>query len=151
MKRHSSLVPLSHQHRDGLFCARILKRVPSSFSDVPQTPAEKLAYAQRVYSRELAPHFGVEERILQPAIRGRDPRIDALLEQMLQEHHTLRELFGSLGEAQDLEAALDSLGHALEQHIRMEERELFERVQAELTEAELRALGLELKAALDSI
>lgn len=147
MKRHPVLIPLSHDHRHSLFLAQVIKHGESRFPDVPTTPEAKRAYALREYERLLRGHFRVEEELLAPMVRGRDSEIDLLLDIVVQEHREIATLVESLhtpGPLPDLEERLHTLGVRLEQHIRMEERQLFQRIQAVADDDIMMNLGVAL-------
>lgn len=144
MKRHPSLIPLSHDHRQGLFLVQIIKRGIPRFPGTPTTPDAKREYALQEYAAMLREHFRVEEEVLVPMMRGVDSEIDTLLITIAHEHRALEALITSLPQAttvDDLEEQLHTLGVQLEQHIRMEERQLFQRIQAVVSEEVLASLG----------
>ena len=85
------------------------------------------------FDAELEPHFQAEEADLLPAMRRAGET--ALVERTLQEHAALRALLGE-GQSENLEAFAD----LLTQHIRFEEKELFERAQQVLAPAILDGL-----------
>jgi iron-sulfur cluster repair protein YtfE (RIC family) len=132
VKRHPALIPLSHDHRQGLFLAQILRPGPPRYPGMPATPLTKQTYALSLSSELLEPHMHAEETLLEPLIVGRDAEIDALLARLRAEHVSLREQIQALPHvaAAELEAALHEFGQALEAHIRTEERQLFQRIQA---------------------
>jgi hypothetical protein len=132
VKRHPALIPLSHDHRQGLFLAQILKPGVPRYPDVPATPPTKRTFALAHYTTLLQPHMQAEETLLAPLVAGRDAEIDRLLAALHAEHRTLHQHFQALPQvaAADLEAALHTLGQTLEAHIRIEERQLFQRIQA---------------------
>jgi hypothetical protein len=143
VKRHPALIPLSHDHRQGLFLAQILRPGLPRYPGMPATPPAKRAYALTLASELLEPHMHAEETLLEPLVAGRDAEIDALLAHLRAEHGTLREHMHALPHvaAAELEAALHTLGQALEAHIRTEERQLFQRIQALGDDALMEQLG----------
>ena len=66
---------------------------------------------------------------------GLDKRIDTLATEIYAEHTVLRALFEMIPSSKNLEDDLDSLGRALENHIRKEERVLFPLIQETCDEA----------------
>jgi hemerythrin-like domain-containing protein len=132
VKRHPALVPLSHDHRQGLFLAQILRPGLPRYQGVPTTPSAKRTYALKWYTELLQPHIRAEETLLAPLVTGLHHDIDQLLEHLQEEHILLHQHAQSLSQvAEDqLEAALDSFGQLLESHIRTEERQLFQCIQA---------------------
>ena len=76
----------------------------------------------------MVPHFENEEKILFPAVNGISEKLDKLIEVILTEHTLLHEIFNKL-EINKNPDILDRAGEVLEQHIRLEERELFQLIQ----------------------
>lgn len=149
MKRHPGLVPISHEHRQLLFAAQILKRGAPRFRDAPATAAAKLAFARRCAAELLVPHQQREEALLFPvaADAGLGEMVGALLVDHQAIDAALAHLAGVETEAPELEAQLDSLGQLLEAHVRAEERGLFPQLQATLSDEALRAIGERWRAA----
>src|SRR5271165_674373 len=77
MRRDPSLIPLSHQHHNGLaLCVMTRRSLAQDFS-----PENVARLARRVidrYELELINHFEIEEQVLFPAC-GPMPLVDALL------------------------------------------------------------------------
>ncbi len=139
MKRHSSLIPLSHEHQHGLALAVLIER--RSLPD-----GELAAKVAAMWESELKKHFRVEEEILFPAALGRIE--DAgVIEELKSQHGELRRLVESvkLAEVGALRGRLEAFGGLLSRHIRTEERVLFEQAQAALGEDEMEALGAALR------
>lgn len=133
MKRDDRLIPLSHDHHHGLVLSlRIKKAVERAEVD-----AVMVADVQEAFAREIEPHFLQEENWLLPALR--EAGEDDLVDRTLREHAELRELL-SAASYSDL-GPLVSFGALLGDHIRFEERELFERAQDVLSEEVLDELA----------
>ncbi len=151
MKRHPGLVPISHEHRQILFIAQVLRRGAVRYRGAPATTAEKLKYARQSLTAVALPHMQREEEILFPAVGGSDDEVDALIVALIAERRTLAETIANLNDdgidAVTLEERLDSLGALLETHVRCEERILFQRLQVVLTDEELQASGDRWRAA----
>jgi quercetin dioxygenase-like cupin family protein/hemerythrin len=132
MKRHSALIPLSHDHHHALVVARRLRRA----ADAPESAATARAFL-RFFADETVRHFREEEELLFPrVIDFEEPR--ELLVQALLEHQRLHALTGRLqqivttgGEA---DSVMRELGELLEAHIRLEERRLFPLIESLLEE-----------------
>ncbi len=149
MKRHPSLIPLSHDHRRILFFAQVIKRGVSRFKDAPATATQKLVYARQFYNDLVHVHLEREETVLFPSIQSIDPVIDILIVDLIAEHAAMRQqwhVLAALNDKREIESALDALGHVVEAHVRTEERQLFQRVQAVVPEATLQALALRLRS-----
>ena len=120
MKRHQQLQDLSREHHGALQLALHAKRAAQS-GDAAQIAVSALACVD-VFPRELDPHFVVEETILLPALAQQGEY--ALVQRTLAEHEELRRLVVQL--AQPDVATLKSFAELLMDHVRFEERELFE-------------------------
>lgn len=147
MKRHPSLVPLSKHHHHALVQALDIRRAA-------EKPAEERATAFRSVAQNFLTfwekagrtHFREEEEFLLPAY-ARHKRLDADTEvmRMLADHAAIRAAVADLAEAVRANGPLDEelveLGAMLQAHVRLEEDNIFPRLEAVLGEAELKALG----------
>jgi len=133
MLRDPSLIPLSHQHHNGLALCVLTGR--GLEQDSSEASVAKLA--QRIIDRfeiELVNHFEVEERILFPACEG------PLVSELIEEHRKMERLVGELRTAPTA-GRLREFIELLRQHIRREENELFEQIQKRLPRQTLDDLG----------
>lgn len=128
MKRHPSLAHFSRDHHGALLLARLLQKNAPAYKGMPTDLAGKAIYAAQFYTDELVKHFLLEEKVY-ALVTGVNDALDLLVQTVLRQHCELNVLFAGIGESQDLETALDSIGKALEMHIRKEERELFPLIQ----------------------
>ena len=146
MQRDPRLARLSEEHHHGLvFALRIERELPGATDE----EVERL-YAQllRFWSRGLLPHFHTESECLLARLIRHRPVDDPQIERLSREHLSMYGLVARMRDATSPGArreALRDFGAILHDHIRWEERELFEAAQAELAEAELDALGAEIK------
>ena len=124
MKRHPSLIPLSRQHHGALLLAQMLKMTAPDYKGMPADAAGKTSYAQEFYITHLLPHFAAEETVFEK-IKNVDSVLDKHLEEVIEEHHSLRLLFEGLVQHSEDTNYQDLIGQALEKHIRREDRELF--------------------------
>ena len=132
IKRHKALQPLSREHHQGLlFCWKIR----TGFSKGIAGHRVK-AYSDWFYLNHLLPHFKEEETYLFPLL-GND---DELVLKAIADHRRLMELFE---EKSDFEAVLHQIEKELEQHIRYEERVLFNAIQNHATEEELKGYEIQ--------
>ncbi|SPE25162.1 Hemerythrin HHE cation binding domain protein [Candidatus Sulfopaludibacter sp. SbA3] len=137
MLRDPSLIPLSHQHHNGLALCVLIRR--SLSADSSQENRARLA--RRVidrYELELVNHFEIEEQVLFPAC-GPMP----LIADLLAEHRSLELLVTQL-RATPAPELLEQFCALLSGHIRREESELFERIQRELPRDALDRAGVEI-------
>jgi len=147
-KRHSSLIPLSHDHHHGLVLAfRLREGLPRNRkpSDSPHEQAEATV---RFFHDNLIAHFQAEEEVLFPAIRTYTPQATPQLDTLIAEHAVMRSMVTRLAhitpDDSSLPGLLKSFGDVLERHIRCEERELFPLYEAHIPEAEAARLGVEI-------
>jgi hemerythrin-like domain-containing protein len=139
MLRDRSLIPLSHQHRDGLSLCVLTER--SLGEDSSAANVTRLARkAIDTYELELANHFEMEETILFPAVKDHP-----LVPGLISEHRQLEGLIGRLRE-EPTTALLREFTALLRTHIRREENELFEDIQRLLGRDLLNSLGKEIDA-----
>ena len=157
MQRHPGLVPLSREHHHGLVMAErlVLGRSTNPRAD---WPADRTAQARRLidfFETDLRPHFEAEEAHVFPVAAREVAAGDRLVRRLVDDHDTMREMVRALaagGDAPDpaslpdLDDRLRAFGERLRRHIRVEERELFERMQAECSPETLRELEARLAA-----
>jgi iron-sulfur cluster repair protein YtfE (RIC family) len=144
MLRDKNLVPLSHQHQHALaLCVRIERASPIPDSDLAAWQAE----IHQLVRDEIEVHFAAEEQVLFPAAK-RLPELIPLVEELIEDHASLRESFARAGEQKLSAEQLSTFARRLSIHVRKEERRLFERLQQLLGTGELAALGKKLEEAL---
>ncbi len=122
MLRDPSLIPLSHQHHNGLALCVMTRRSLAADSSA-QSVAKLGRRATDRYELELANHFEIEEQVLFPAC-GEMP----LIAQLVSEHRAIEGLIAELRSAPSGEL-LEKFCALLAGHIRREENELFEEIQ----------------------
>jgi len=126
LKRHKALQNLSREHHDGLvFALRLQKGVAKKASIKSME-----AYAEWFWKTHLKPHFKMEEEHLFPKY-GLDQK---LVKIAIDQHLKLKDLFAIESRSYEDFQKIYSL---LQQHIRLEERELFMKIQNELDETSL--------------
>ena len=146
MLRDKNLIPLSRQHQHALaLCVRINRASP--------IPGKELEIWQeeitQIFQNEIGFHFAAEEEVIFP-LTSTFPELEPLVEELRADHVALRESFGSAGNSEMSAQDLAVFAARLSSHIRKEERNLFERLQALLSKEELSALGEKLENALKS-
>ncbi|HEU5335348.1 MAG TPA: hemerythrin domain-containing protein [Terriglobales bacterium] len=144
MLRDRNLIPLSHQHQHALaLCVQIDRALRAGTADVEALQAQ----ARTMFNLEIRWHFAAEEQALFPEARN-FAELQPLVEQLLGEHALLRKYFAR-AEARQLDAdGLREFAQLLSNHIRREERELFEGCQRLFPAEKLTAVGAALEAAL---
>ena len=142
MKRHRALVPLSDDHHHELVQARRLLRAADAPAD--ERLAAGAAYA-RAFFTDTVDHFRREEDGVFPLYAAHIGPDDPLLARILREHMELHGLAHALRAEVSAGAVsveiLRALGTLLHDHVRLEERELFEEVQRVVPSGELDALA----------
>ena len=151
MKRDPALVPLSRQHHDGLALGVYIKRGLRG-SDPKWTLAALRAQALTLWEHEYLGHFAVEERFVFPVARKAIPD-PSLVDALLADHEDLRSCFSLLQQRppEQCRGLLLHLRERLVRHIRREERELFQALQASLDECALKALGEQVEQQLPAM
>jgi hypothetical protein len=141
-RRHPGLVPLSEEHHHELAHARRFLRA------VGAGPEERLAVASayvEAFFAETVEHFRREEEILFPLYvrhAGSTPVLERILGEHMQLHGLVRALRVEAAAGEIPPEALRTLGDLLRDHVRVEERELFEEIERIVPAAELEGLRL---------
>jgi quercetin dioxygenase-like cupin family protein/hemerythrin-like domain-containing protein len=136
VKRHSSLVPLSHDHHRTLLHARQLRRAAEGGIAVRR---EGVASFLRFFASEAVRHFRQEEERLFPLLVDTPDRVEELVVRALLEHQRLHAIVARLGGGLSTGTAdaelMREIADLLESHTRFEERRLFPLVEEVATEA----------------
>lgn len=118
IKRHPSLQPWSRDHHDGLLlCFKIREGIKRGV-EIRRIKQ----YIDWFWQNHLIPHFREEEELLFPLLGQNHPEVQTALEQ----HTRLKGLFTSPDTDRE---TLITIERELEQHIRFEERVLFNTIQ----------------------
>jgi iron-sulfur cluster repair protein YtfE (RIC family) len=153
-KRHHSLVPLSQDHHHGLALALRLRQGDKALLQDGWTHdrAEQARRVQQFYERELRSHFQAEEEAVFPVLKEHSRRAGPLVDTLLEQHRAIEQLVRVIAQAKgdELERSLVALGEVLEQHIRLEERELFELYQSDLSPQVMESVGEGVRRAVAS-
>jgi iron-sulfur cluster repair protein YtfE (RIC family) len=140
MKRHPALIPLSQDHHKALLLAQLLKRNAPEYHGLPKDLIGKMNFAKEIYHTELEHHFRDEEQFVFPYFKEKDAELDNLISEILNEHIILKEKILSLVDNPNLIDQLDEIGNILGEHVRKEERILFEKAQTILSDDELKII-----------
>ncbi|HUH51977.1 MAG TPA: hemerythrin domain-containing protein [Flavobacterium sp.] len=129
IKRHESLKPLSREHHHGLLlCWKIRQGLKKEIA------LERIkAYVDWFWEQHLKFHFEVEEKYIFPVL----PKEHPMVLQVLVEHRNIQNLILS---QDNLLHNLQTLEKELDDHIRFEERVLFNEIQNTATPAQLSAI-----------
>ncbi|QJB32748.1 hemerythrin domain-containing protein [Chitinophaga oryzae] len=128
MQRHSALIPLSHEHKRLLFVCRYLKKDAAPYEGFPLETQARFEYMVKVFQELMVPHIQKEEYLFEKCT-GHDPRVDALIAELQEEHRVISGMYSAITESTRLEDDMDKIATSLETHIRKEERVFFELVQ----------------------
>ena len=151
-RRHSSLVPLSHDHHHGLALA--LRCRKQGLGQIKPIGAEGLRQRAQeflgLYATELDSHFRAEEEILFPQMRRRLPESRQLIDELVRDHQRIRRAVPQLEAETGLGKLIFELGDLLERHIRREERELFPLFEQHAGEVDAGKIGAEINDILST-
>ncbi|MDQ5894526.1 MAG: hypothetical protein QG596_787 [Actinomycetota bacterium] len=142
MKRSAALIPLSHDHHQVLFVAKLLRDAPEA---ADRGEAARSAFLE-FWRSEGENHFRIEEEVLTPGAGLPGPLAEEGLARMRVEHIRIRGLVSYLSDEVEPEK-LRELGQALADHVRFEERELFPLIEKSLSAEQLDHLGALIVAA----
>ncbi|MCK0144769.1 hemerythrin domain-containing protein [Arenibacter sp. F26102] len=126
IKRHQALQPLSRDHHQGLLLSW---KIRTGFAKGISVDRIK-NYTDWFYKIHLIPHFKEEEKYIFP-ILGND---NELVKKAIVQHRRLDRLFNS---SLELKKSLNLIEEELEQHIRFEERVLFNEIQKVATKQQM--------------
>lgn len=140
MKRHPALIPLSQDHHKALLLAQLIKKNAPVYHGLPTDLIGKMNFAKEIYHTELENHFRDEEQFVFLYLNGKEVELDNLISEIVHEHIILKERITSLNDNLNLVDELDEIGKILEEHVRKEERILFEKAQTILNDEELRLI-----------
>lgn len=143
MLRNKNLIPLSHQHQRALaLCVRIERASPIPQEDLTQWQGEIAQLSQN----EIASHFAAEEKVIFPRATKQN-ELKPLVDELLSDHIRLRDMFADATAQKMTSHDVLALAKRLSEHIRKEERQLFEQMQQMMSTEELTQLGKELDLA----
>ncbi len=130
IKRHNALVQFSREHHFGLLLVWKIREGIKNGID----PERIGRYTLCFFDRELRPHFLEEENFF----FGKLPEDDPLVLQALKEHKSISIIIDELSRDNNNMQILMNFASLLEDHIRFEERVLFNHLQNILSNDELR-------------
>ena len=142
MLRDKNLIPLSHQHQHALaLCVRIGKAFADSGATPDVHPWEQEIVKQ--FDEEISFHFQAEERVLFPAA-DKHEELQQLVDSLRIEHTLIRRNIERARARQFTVTDLQVFTATLSEHIRKEERLLFEPMQQLLSPEEMGRVGHEM-------
>lgn len=134
MIRHEAIAELSRDHHKALLQAIALKRATD------ETAAQVAANFNEFFEREGNLHFQIEDQVLLPTYAryaGLEVTVDPIVVQVMHEHVELRALAMQVADGEADAVLLRELGSRLDDHVRLEERKLFPKIQERLSEDQL--------------
>ena len=143
MLRDKNLIPLSHQHQHALaLCVRIGKAFADGGATPDVHPWEKEIVKE--FDAEISFHFQAEEKVLFPAA-DKHEELQELVDSLRIEHTLIRRNVERARARQFSVTDLQVFTATLSEHIRKEERMLFESMQQLLSREELDRVGREMQ------
>jgi hemerythrin-like domain-containing protein len=148
MKRHPSLHPLSQHHHFALIQALEMRRAAESPEKTRAMAVERQAAKfVRFWRKTGHVHFREEEEILLPAY-ARHVRLDrdAEVMRMLADHAEIRAAVLEFERRVETKTPIEAeeiarVGKLLHDHVRLEENEIFPRIEKVLGEEQLNSMG----------
>ena len=137
IKRHPALTELSKDHHFGLLLSWKIRKA-KEFNIETSRVAK---YIIHFFETDLEYHFKEEEELLFTKL----PKSDPMNIRANFEHKLMRDLIGKMKKDDSIDT-IDEFSTILENHIRFEERELFDQIQESFSPIELDSIGQELKS-----
>lgn len=136
MKRDPALISLSRDHHRALSVAQRLRRATA------ETQAAVREDALSYWTAAGRTHFRLEEEVLLPAYAAYGDAHHPLVARALCDHVAIRRRMDELaGDPSQQVGSLHELGVMLDDHVRLEERELFVLIEQTLPADKLAAVG----------
>lgn len=135
MKRHDNLQVLSHQHHNELMACLLLKkgiRKKASLKTMQD-------FTRQFWHNDLKHHVELEERKLIPFLQSRPP-LKKYVHVLHNDHELIERIFDRSQDGLLSYRTLELFAGYVEDHIRFEERVVFQALQDEVSEAEWKDL-----------
>lgn len=130
IRRHKALQPLSRDHHHGLLLSWKIRQGIKKGIDAERM----MTYARWFWDTQLQQHFEVEEKHIFPILGDANP----MVKKALNDHRRIARLLTSTDS--DKKQSLSLVGEELDNHIRFEERELFNVIQETATVDQLQLI-----------
>lgn len=129
ISRHEALQPISREHHFGLLlCWKIRTGLEKNIDT-----GRISDYVKFAFQTSLQPHFRLEEDVVFTVLDEQDPLVLGALEQ----HRKLTQL---ITDKEPSTSVLEEIQTLLNEHIRFEERVLFQKIQDQATAEEFNAI-----------
>lgn len=122
MKRHTALQPLSHQHHNALVACMLIRKGIQKNADKKVMKE----FVMNLWNEELLPHFEAEEKLLFPLLSTTTLPYKNILSR---EHATIKLLKDRVSAIPNGYTSFKVFSDFLEQHVRFEERVVFNHIQ----------------------
>jgi len=138
MRRHTGLIPLSHEHQHALALCVMTDRALAA-NGAEDAVRDATTNILQAFDSEILDHFRFEEQVLFPMLTEFDA-LAALVSELKAEHVRIIGLVAEL-RRQAGRACVTELCSSLRDHVRKEESVLFEQAQALLSAEQLNGVG----------
>ncbi|GAO43958.1 hemerythrin domain-containing protein [Flavihumibacter petaseus] len=125
MQRAEALQPLSRQHKAALMTCLLVRKGVSRQAPI----ATIVDFIRKSWEQDIAPHMAAEENVLLPLLNSH-PKGKAFAATILRDHDLIRTSITHLPMDGTNYRLLGDIADMLEQHIRYEERIVFQEMQA---------------------
>jgi hemerythrin-like domain-containing protein len=132
MKRDVSLQPLSRQHHDALMACLMIEKGVKKHTDLKILQD----FTRQLWEKDLNTHFSLEENYLVPYLRQKHFP-EYIIQSLLRDHELLRVLSQRILNGGASYEGFRAFSTLLEQHVRFEERLVFEKAQEMIPDKEL--------------
>lgn len=142
MKRHASLIPLTHDHHHALVQVRKLKSAAAGTDDDRRSAAKRFL---EFFHTDTIKHFREEEEMVFPlAVEAAEARgtLERVMMQHLHIHALVHWLHRESEEGDPTPETLVGLATTLERHIRFEEKVVFPLIETIVEGSSLDAVSL---------
>jgi hemerythrin-like domain-containing protein len=141
MKRHASLIPLTHDHHHALAQVRKLKWAATGTDDDRRTAAKLFL---EFFHGDTVEHFHEEEEVVPLVVGAAEARgtLERVMIQHLHIHALVRQLQSESEEAYPTPETLLRLAATLERHVRFEEKVVFPMIETIVGGSSLDAISL---------
>lgn len=139
MKRDQSLQPLSIQHHEELLSCLLIKKGVQKKADI----VTLTDFTNSFWKDDLKKHIDAEEELLIPFL-VKHKFENRYINIMKTDHSIIRSVLDRLNSFDNRHKVFEIFASLVEQHIRFEERFIFQKVQDVLSENELEQLGVKL-------
>lgn len=136
MKRDVSLQPLSRQHHDTLMACLMIEKGVRKNTDLKILQD----FTRQLWEKDVNKHFMLEENHLVPHLRQKKFP-EYIIQSLLRDHELLRVISQRILNGGASYKGFLAFSTLLVQHVRFEERLVFEKAQEMIPENELMAVG----------